>query len=149
MEPLNMIRRQRIGFFRRWEKRIAIVMSAVAKRYAPDQLGFDVVSWSQDFGEIQSVTPYEQRLREYVAGRQIGADNILAFLRRENPDLPDDDAAIDRLIQNVAVETMRLVLMRPQMAVGGGTVDNAPNAGADDPKNGRPPQQPAEERAAT
>lgn len=140
MEPLNMLRRQQIGFFRRWEKRLAIVMSAVAKRYAPVQLGFDVVEWKQDFGEIQSVVPYKQRLEEYVAARQIGADNILAFLRRENPDLADDEAAMAKLIENVANELMRLVLMRPQMAISGGTVDGAPNAGADSPNNGRPPQ---------
>jgi hypothetical protein len=149
MEPLNMLRRQQIGFFRRWEKRLAQVMAAVAKRYAPAELGFEVVEWSQDFGEIQSITPFKQRVEEYVAARAIGADNILAFIRRENPDLADDDAALARLIENVGVETMRLVLMRPQMAISGGTADGTRQTG-DEPDaapNGRPPARPFEAAA--
>ena len=123
MEPLNMLRRQQIGFFRRWEKRLAQVMAAVARRYAADQLGFTVEAWAQDFGEIQAITPFKQRMEEHVAARQIGADNILAFLRRENPDLADDDAALARLIENVTTETMRVALMRTLMAMSGGSVD--------------------------
>ncbi len=122
-EPLSILRRQQIGFFRRWEKRLAQVMSMVAKTYAPAELGFEVVTWRQDFGEIQSITPFKQRIEEHVAARKIGADNILAFLRRENPDLASDDEAMAVLVENVVTETMRVALMRTLMAMSGGSVD--------------------------
>lgn len=130
MEPLKILRREQISYFRRFEKRLALVMAAVAKKYAPAQLGFEVAQWSQDFGEIQSITALKQRIEEHVALRQIGADDILAFLRRENPDLDSDEAALSVLVEHLANETKRIALMRTMMAMSGGSVDGqtpAPN----------------------
>ena len=150
MEPLKILRREQISYFRRFEKRLAIVMAAVAKRYAPAELGFTVEKWRQDFGEIQSITPLKQRIEEHVALRQIGADDILSFLRRENPDLDSDEAAFTALVEHLDNETKRIALMRTMMAMSGGTVDGKTPAANPTDANGNtqhgsamaPPMQP-------
>lgn len=154
MEPLKILRREQISYFRRFEKRLAQVMAAVAMRYAPAQLGFVVEKWAQDFGEIQSITTLKQRIEEHIALRQIGADDILDFIRRENPDIATDEEAYAELVEHLSNETRRIALMRTMMAMSGGSVDGrtpAPNPtdAAGNTEHGSAMDPPEGGRAAT
>jgi hypothetical protein len=125
LEPLRARRREQIKYARRWEKQLAIRMSRVGKASNVPELSFDVVAWSQDFGEIQAITPFKQRMEEHIQARQIGIDNRVRFAMRENPDLTAEQA-LEFIGSNFAIETEIVGLMKELMAISGG---RAPTAG--------------------
>ena len=137
LEPLRKIRRAQIKYARRWEKQLAIRMSKVGAASKVPELAFDVAEWSQDFGEIQAVTPLLQRIEEHIAMRRVGGDNRLRFIQRENPDLDEKQAAAF-YAENIEVETACVGLMKQLLAISGELGGKA--AAADGaPQGGRPP----------
>ncbi len=125
LEPLRALRRKQIKFCRLFEKRLAKVMAAVAKKDAP-ALNFDPVEWRADFGEIQALTPKKQRMEEYVQAQQLAIDNIIAFVMRENPDITDPKKARDFISQNIQIRTWLVEEMQDFMRISGATQMRAP-----------------------
>lgn len=139
LEPLRKIRRTQIKYARRWERQLAIRMSKVAAASKVAELMFTVEQWSQDFGEIQAITPFKQRMEEHVQARQIGIDNRVRFAMRENPDFTPEQA-LDFIAHNIMIETAIVALMKALMSIGGGTAPTAGLEGAPSPAPDRAAQ---------
>lgn len=122
LEPLRALRRRQIKHARRWEKRLAELMSRVGKASKVPSLSFDVVQWRQDFGEIQAVVPFKQRMEEHIQARQIGVDSRVAFMRRENPDIDTDEMAAGLIARNFEMEAEAVAAMKNLLAISGGSV---------------------------
>lgn len=137
LEPLRQLRRKQIKTFRRAERALAQLISAVLKVDAP-HLGFDVVSFAVDFGEPQVLVSESERLQIFEKKRAMGLDNTVDMYRRQNPDCQSDAAALNAIARNVDIETIRIRMMRDQMAMSGALGAEAARAdGA--PTGGRPP----------
>lgn len=130
LAPVRERRRKQIKIFRRFERELAKVMSAVAARYAPD-LSFEVIDWAIDFGETQVLLSKKERLEIFATERAAGLTNTVEFIRRENPDVRSDAQALAILAENIAMETTRNLLMRPLQQISG-------SLGADTPSGTRP-----------
>lgn len=140
LAPVRERRGKQEKIFRRFEERLAVVMAAVARQYAPE-LAFDPEGWRIDFGEIRVALSKKDRLDIYDRERKAGFTNPVAFMMEENPDLTAEQA-LDELVANVEVVTMHTELMRPLMAISGALGGNAARAdGA--PAGGRPPNDPS------
>lgn len=131
LAPVRERRKKQIKIFRAFERRLAVTMAAVARRYAP-ALAFDVADWAIDFGETQVLLSKRDRLEIFATERAAGLTNTVAFLRRENPDIRSDEQALAILAENIAMETTRNLLMRPLQRISG-------SLGADTPSGTRPP----------
>lgn len=141
LEPLRQLRRKQIKTFRRAERALAQLISAVLKVDAP-HLGFEVVAFEVDFGEPQVLVSESERLAIFKEKRAMGLDNTVDMYRRQNPDCPSDAAALNAIARNVDIETIRIEMMRTQMAMSGALGGNAARAdGA--PTGGRPPNEPS------
>lgn len=121
LEPLRALRRSQIKYARRWEKQLALRMAKVGAASKVPELTFAVDAWWQDFGEVQALVPFKQRMEEHIQARQIGLDNRLRFIMRENPDL-DEKQAAEFYAENIEVETKCVGLQKQLMAISGGRV---------------------------
>lgn len=135
LAPIRERRGKQGKIFRRFEKRLAVVMAAVARAYAP-ALAFDPIEWRIDFGEIRVSMSERERLDLFERKRKNALTNTIEYMMGEDPDITAEQAAAD-LALNVEVETMRQVMMRPLAAVSGALGGDAARAdGAD--TGGRP-----------
>lgn len=144
LEPLRALRRSHIKYARRWEKQLAVRMAKVGAKSGVSDLTFTVDAWWQDFGEIQALTPFKQRMEEHIQARQIGLDNRIRFIQRENPDL-DAEQAAEFFAENIAIETKCVGLMKALMAISGGRIANPTTPTGDPPMSdsgNAPPTEP-------
>lgn len=118
LAPVRERRRKQVKLFRRYERQLAVVLSVVTKKAAPS-LAFDALEWRIDFGEPQVLLSKQERLAIFEKERGLGLDNTVAFLMRENPDLTFEQAWAQAL-DNIEIETKRVVAMRDLQAASGG-----------------------------
>ncbi len=134
LAPIRERRGKQEKIFRRFEARLARVMAAVAKAYAP-ALAFDPDGWRVDFGEIRVAMSKRERLDLFERERKLKLTNTVAFKMSENPDI-DATQAVDEIEGNIETETMLAVMSRPLAAVTGALgaeaarADGAPVGGA-------------------
>lgn len=142
--PLRELRREQHPTFRLFERGLVSRLAAVLEKDAPD-LAFSPDGFRLDFGEAQTpLTPMEE-LALFERERAAGLDNTVAFTRRRNPDLEDDDAAKGVVLENIDIETWRVREMRELQALSGamgsaqnGTDDSNPTAGVTAGKAAQP-----------
>lgn len=130
MEPLRKIRRNQVKTFRRAERVLATVIARVLAVDAPD-VAFRVEDFRVDFGEPQVLMTASERLALFLDLRAAGLTNTLAFIRLLNPDIKDDEAAVEFLARNIQIETERNRMMRPLQAISGSLGASVPDAGTD------------------
>lgn len=134
-------RRDQIVNFIPVEQQLADVMSTVLAVDAPE-LWFDPSGWSISFGEIETYIDPRAQLQVWKDQRQMGLANTLDFIKEMNPGMGDEEA-LRELTQNISIETMRNVLMRPMLAAAGTLPEGAEGGGAvaeepADPGDGQP-----------
>lgn len=139
--PLRELRKEQTATYRVWERQMAKVMAAVTAKDAPE-LAFSAEGFRVDFGESQTPLGEAEELRLFLAKRAAGVDNTLAYLRRANPDLPDDEAARRVVEENIEIETWRVAEMREFQAISGGALLSAPFF--NDAESPAPPTAPAQ-----
>jgi hypothetical protein len=117
--PLRELRKEQTATYRVFERQLAKVMSAVTAKDAPE-LAFTVDGWGIDFGESQTPLSEREALQLFLEKRAAGVDNTIDYVRRLNPDLPDDEAARAEILTNISVETWRVGEMRDLQSMSGG-----------------------------
>lgn len=117
--PLRELRKEQAQTYRVFERQLARVMAAVTAKDAPE-LGFTVDGWHIDFGESQTPLSERESLQLFLEKRAAGVDNTIDYVRRLNPDLPDDESARAEILTNISVETWRVGEMRELQAMSGG-----------------------------
>lgn len=131
LAPVRERRGKQEKIFRRFEARLANVMAAVAKKWAP-ALAFDPVGWRVDFGEIRVSMSKRERLDLFEREKQLKLTNTVKFMTEENPDIKAEQAK-DSLEENIEVETMLAMMSRPLAAVSGALGGAAARAEGADP----------------
>lgn len=71
-------------------------------------------------------------LNLFLAGRQAGVDNTIAFLRRKKPGMTEDEARAEMVV-NIAIELERNRLMRPLQQLSGSMGASTSGASLDAP----------------
>jgi hypothetical protein len=117
--PLRELRKEQTQTYRVFEKQLARVMAAVTAKDWPEA-AFSVDDWAIDFGEGQTPLSEREALALFLDKRAAGVDNTIDYVRRLNPDLPDDEAARAEILTNISVETWRVGEMRDLQAMSGG-----------------------------
>lgn len=131
LAPVRERRRKQIKIFRRVERALAVVLSAVLRRYDPAR-AFDVEGWKIDFGETQVTMSKRERLEIFERERAAGLTSTLRFKLAENPDLSPDEAMAE-MIDDIGNETLRNVLMRPLQQISGSMAAPVPDAATSKP----------------
>ncbi len=133
--PLRELRRQQQVPFRRFESRLAAVMSAIVAVDMPDST-FDVTGWRMEFEASETPLDPLSEMTLFERRRTAGLDNTAAMLMRQRPGLTEADA-LEMIENNVLVETERNRLMRPLMAINGEMGGNSRfhKAASDDEKS--------------
>lgn len=141
LEPLRHLRRRQIKTFRRVEKSLAQLIAVIARVDAPT-LAFDAAGFRINFGEPQVLQTEAERLATFKERQALGVDNVIDFMRRQDPDLDEADA-IASLRRNFWISTMRVVLMKDLMAISGqlGAAAVRADTNAGDVANGSPPSE--------
>lgn len=127
LAPIRERRRRQVKKFRRFERRLAYVLSVVLAKHAPD-LAFKFEDWRIDFGEPQVLLSKKERLEIFNIEKPAGLDSTFKFYARENPDITDDQARSD-VLDNLVDETIRIVAMRLMQSLSGGpatAIDGSP-----------------------
>lgn len=116
--PLMEERRKQEIYWREFERQYVEVQSMVNARDMPDY-AFSTEGWKIDYTE--SVTPLDPKtaLEVFEQSRRLGLTNTAQELMRRNPDLLTDDDALEIVRENVAVELVRNMLMRPLQVLSG------------------------------
>jgi hypothetical protein len=132
--PLRELRRKRIPIMRRLEKRLAEIQSAVNANDL-QEFAFSTEGWGIDFGEVQQPLTEMEADQVFEKRRQLGLTNTIAEIRKRNPDLTDDKAALDVLDANIKAETLRIAKMKEMLAMSGsmGASTEDMNAGGKKP----------------
>lgn len=131
LAPVRERRGKQEKIFRRFESRLAVVMAAVAQKWAPS-LAFDPTGWRINFGEIRVSMSKAERLDLFEREKKALLTNSVAFKMSEDPDLTVEQAKTD-IADNIAVETMIAVMTRPLAAVSGALGGIAARADGADP----------------
>jgi len=141
LEPLRHLRRRQIKTFRRVEKSLAQLIAVIARVDAPT-LAFDAAGFRINFGEPQVLQTEAERLATFKERQALGVDNVIDFMRRQDPDLDEADA-IASLRRNFWISTMRVVLMKDLMAISGqlGAAAVRADTDAGAVANGSPPSE--------
>jgi hypothetical protein len=117
-QPLRELRRKQIKTLRRVERSLAALTAVVVANDAP-ALAFKVEAFSCNFGEPQSLASEEQRLANFEKKKALGLTNVLEYYCQFiDPDATPEDA-LKAIMRNIAVEDVRIALMRHQMAMSG------------------------------
>jgi hypothetical protein len=131
--PLREIRLQQQTPWRRAERHVAVVWSAVLKAEAPE-LAFDATGWRMRFGQPQTPLTPQQRLDMFLKGRTAGVTDTLEYIKSEAGGDMTDEQARDEMEAHILVETDRNNLMRPLQQISGSPAAQVPApaaAGAD------------------
>lgn len=116
--PLHELREERVPVMRSIERELAEIQAAVNANDLPE-FTFSTDGWGIDFGEVQQPLSEAEQDAVFEKRRQLGLTNTLAEIRKRNPDLPDDEAALEVLKRNVEVETIRIAVMKTLMSMSG------------------------------
>lgn len=123
-EPLRELRALQHLPLRRFEKRFAQVMAHVCsvdlQAYA-----FDASGWRIEFGEPKTRGSATDEFNLFLARRQAGVDNTVEYIKRQRPDMTDDEAQ-EMVLDNIAVETWRVANMRTLQAMSGSMGEATP-----------------------
>lgn len=122
--PIRELRLEQEPMFRLFERRLAEVLSAVLAKDAPE-LAFSADGFRINFGEAQTPLTRREAFDLFEKERGAAIDNTIAFLRRRDPDLADEDAE-DMIRKNLEVETWRVTEMRDLQAMGAGPAQETP-----------------------
>lgn len=134
LAPVRERRKRQVKPFRRFERTLAALLSIMTKKWAP-RLAFDSIEWGINFGEPQVLLSKKERLELFRTEREMGLDNTVAFLMRENPDLSFDQAKA-QILENIDLETWRVTSMRALQAIAGGTSEPVPDGTGQSPPDG-------------
>lgn len=138
LEPLRHIRRKQIKTFRRVERSTVVLLAIILAADAP-AMKFDAAGFRVNFGEPQVLQSEAERISTFKERQALGTDNIVDFMRQQDPDLESDAEALAALRRNFMISTARVVLMKDMMAISGELGAAAARAdGA--PTGGRPPE---------
>lgn len=116
--PLHELREERVPVMRNIEREIAEIQAAVNANDLPEY-AFTTEGWGIDFGEVQQPLSEAEQDLVFEKRRQLGLTNTIEEIRRRNPDLADDEAALDVLKRNVEIETIRIAVMKTLIAMSG------------------------------
>lgn len=130
--PIRELRVEQLALFRLFERRFARAMSAVMKVDDPDRW-FAMLGWQMTFAESQTPMTATEELNLHQKARQLGLDNAVDFVKRKNPDLKDDAAAMAKVARNTELNTWLVGEMRELQAMGAG-----PNTGVNDDQQNAP-----------
>lgn len=137
--PLAEQRAEQEVPFREWERHVSTKVMPAVLRVDMPELCYDPAGWSMDFGDSQTPLTPKERLELFKMAREIGVDNTVAFVMRENPDLSFDQAK-EFVLGNVEVELWRNIAMRPLQQISGSLGAETPAGGghpsADSAPNG-------------
>lgn len=141
MAPVRERRGKQRKIFRRFEERLVGVIARVLEKDARDH-AFDPVDWRINFGETQVLLSMAERLALFEKLRQFGLTNGAEFLMTDDEDMTEESAML-RIAHNIELETLRISLMRDQMALSGEMGGNAARAESGETANGgRPAAEP-------
>lgn len=140
--PIRELRKKRIPILRDAERRIVEVESLIN---AQDLQEHQIIpnEFAVDFGEVQQPMSAQESQAVFEKDRQLGLTDTLEEIRKRNPDLSDDEAALAELEQHIANETKRIELMRDLMAMSGSM--GAAGDGADKFQANRGEEKPDDE----
>jgi len=129
--PLGEIRKHQQSPLRRFEARFAGVAAKVLAVDLP-AMAFSADGWRLEFAEEQTPMSAIDELNLFLAGRQAGVDNTIAFLRRKKPGMTEDEARAEMVV-NIAIELERNRLMRPLQQLSGSMGASTSGASLDAP----------------
>lgn len=115
--PLKERRKHQQGPLRRFENRFVEVQAAVVKADLPE-LAFDAAGFRVEFAEPDMQLAPEDEHNLFLARRQAGLDNTVAFLMRLHPGMTEDQA-LEMLDDNIDVEQARILKMRDMQEASG------------------------------
>lgn len=136
LAPVRERRKKQVKKFRGYERQLVVVMTLVLAIHAPS-LAFQADGWRINFGEPQVLLSKEQRLAIFETERRLGLDNTISFMRREDPDLTEEQAW-EQMFGNVDVELKRNEAMRPLQAVSGSMGAATPGTDEQSPRPTKP-----------
>jgi len=111
-------RMQQEPTFRKIEKELAELMSAILAAEWQER-SFSTKGWSIDFSQTQTPMEPSAEVALFKSEREAGLTNTVEFLMRRNPDL-DERGALEEMTGNIAVEILRVMLMRALQAQNAG-----------------------------
>lgn len=114
--PLKELRAKQEPTFRRFERDLAVLLSAEIGVH-PDY-SFTTDGWSIDFANPQGLQSRTEENQTFETERRLNLTNTIAEIKRRNPDLSDDQA-LDVLKLNIQEEVLRNQLLRPLAATSG------------------------------
>lgn len=120
--PLKEMRRKQEIYWRAFEHEFAEIQSMVMKREMPIY-AFDTEGHRVNFAELMTALDPKTDTEVFEHKRRLGLTNTLAQLIKQDPDL-DEEGALEQLLVNIGVEEKRVEFMRDLIRLNSGL--NAP-----------------------
>ena len=122
--PLNELRNQQKIAWRKAEKKIAVVASAVTTKELPER-AFSAVGFRVDYAEDATPLGQAEELTLFEKKLTLGLDSRSDYLMRQNPDLTKK-GALDTVESNLEEQATVQELMRPINAISGADLGGDP-----------------------
>lgn len=116
--PLKEERLNQEVYWRAFEHEFAEIQSMVTKRQM-SKYAFDVENHRVDFAGFVTALDPKTDVEVFEHKRRLGLDNTIAQLIKQNPDL-DEEGALQQLVVNIKVEEARVKLMRDLIRLNSG-----------------------------
>jgi len=145
--PMKELRQEQMIPLVEFERDLVELQALVLKAEGVTELAFSPEGWAIKFSELKTPLDPQSALLVFEKERQLGLTNTVDYLM-ETRGLSEDQAW-EVLVNNMVVELLRNVLMRPQQEISGSPGATTPGTEIEkEPKKGEPPANDQQRAAA-